>query len=86
LTKQGEQRFREIESEALRAALETNGPVSSRSAAARGRLKSNRALINNHHALTVWLDAPFELLLGKNQHRGHLTPVRAVWRGGARSL
>jgi shikimate kinase len=57
----GEKRFREIEGEALRAALETEQAHVIALGGGTWTIESNRALINKHHALTVWLDAPFEL-------------------------
>src|SRR4051812_2585121 len=57
----GKKRFREIESEALGAALEAKQARIIALGGGTWTIESNRALINKHHALTVWLDAPFEL-------------------------
>jgi shikimate kinase len=56
----GEQRFREIESEALRDALETGAHVIALGGGT-WTISDNRAFVNQHQAFTVWLDAPFEL-------------------------
>jgi shikimate kinase len=57
----GEPRFREIEAQALREALETGGARIIALGGGTWTISDNRALINEHRALTVWLDAPFEL-------------------------
>jgi shikimate kinase len=57
----GEWRFRELESEALRDAL---GKGRVRIIALGGgtwTIARNRSLINEHNAFTIWLDATFEL-------------------------
>jgi shikimate kinase len=62
LEEDGEPRFRQLEQDALRAVLECDGGA--RIIALGGgawTLKENRALIDAHRCLTVWLDAPFEL-------------------------
>jgi shikimate kinase len=69
----GEPRFREIESEALRYALETGDARIIALGGGTWTISGNRALINEHQALTVWLDAPFELcwqrIAGENNSR-----------------
>jgi shikimate kinase len=61
IEEEGEPRFREIEARALRAVLE-NGKVSIIAlGGGTWTLLRNRALINEHQFLTVWLDAPFQL-------------------------
>lgn len=57
----GEQPFREIEAEALRDALERGGARIIALGGGTWTVPDNRALIREHGALTVWLDAPFEL-------------------------
>ncbi|HEX8921708.1 MAG TPA: shikimate kinase, partial [Pyrinomonadaceae bacterium] len=59
----GEARFRELESLALRDALERGDDGAHVIALGGGTwtISHNRALIEEHKALTVWLDAPFEL-------------------------
>ena len=69
----GEPRFREIEAQALREALETGGARIIALGGGTWTISDNRALINEHQAFTVWLDAPFELcwqrIAGENNSR-----------------
>ena len=69
----GEPRFREIEAQALREALETDGARIMALGGGTWTISDNRALIKEHQALTVWLDAPFELcwqrIAGENNSR-----------------
>jgi len=60
IDEEGEPRFREIETEALRAALQTDACVIALGGGA-WTIERNRALVAEHGGLTVWLDAPFEL-------------------------
>jgi shikimate kinase len=57
----GEARFREIEAQALRDALETGRARIFALGGGAWTIPQNRALVNEHGAFTVWLDAPFEL-------------------------
>ena len=57
----GEASFREIESLALRDALEQGGARVIALGGGAWTISHNRALINEHGAFTVWLDAPFDL-------------------------
>jgi shikimate kinase len=57
----GEQRFRELESEALLDALETVGAQTIALGGGTWTGPANRALIKERNGFTVWLDAPFEL-------------------------
>lgn len=57
----GEQRFREIESRALDDALNTSGARILALGGGAWTIARNRALVAEHHGLTIWLDAPFEL-------------------------
>ncbi|HYJ45772.1 MAG TPA: shikimate kinase [Pyrinomonadaceae bacterium] len=57
----GEKRFREIETEALRYALSQGRAQVLALGGGTWTMTANRALINEQGALTVWLDAPFEL-------------------------
>lgn len=69
----GEPRFREIEARALRAALETGGARVIALGGGTWTISDNRALVNEHGAFTIWLDAPFELcwqrIAGENNSR-----------------
>jgi shikimate kinase len=71
----GESRFREIESAALREALER---AEARIIALGGgtwTIEHNRALIHEHTSLTVWLDAPFELCWQRIESEAHARPL-----------
>jgi shikimate kinase len=57
----GEQPFREAEAQALRDALKRGGARIIALGGGTWTIPDNRALIREHQALTVWLDAPFEL-------------------------
>jgi shikimate kinase len=57
----GEQRFRELESEALSNALETGNAQTIALGGGTWTITANRALIKDRNGFTVWLDAPFEL-------------------------
>lgn len=57
----GEPRFRELESRALRAALEKEGASVVALGGGTWTIAGNRSLIIEHDGFTVWLDAPFEL-------------------------
>jgi shikimate kinase len=57
----GEPRFRELENLALHAALENDNARVIALGGGAWTIPANRALIKEHRALTVWLDAPFEL-------------------------
>lgn len=61
---EGEARFRELESGALRDALTNGRPAAAVVIALGGgawSVEANRELINARGCLTVWLDAPYEL-------------------------
>jgi shikimate kinase len=75
IDKEGEKSFRKVESQALRDALET---VEARIIALGGgtwTISTNRAFINEHDALTVWLDAPFELCWQRIASGNHERPL-----------
>jgi shikimate kinase len=57
----GEARFRQIEERALSEALSDDAARIIALGGGTWTSERNRALIKEHHALTVWLDAPFEL-------------------------
>jgi shikimate kinase len=58
---EGEARFREIESRALRAALAPDGPLVVALGGGTWIVPANRELIAGRGCRAVWLDAPFEL-------------------------
>jgi shikimate kinase len=57
----GEPRFRQIERDALRAILERDRSRVIALGGGTWTIAENRALIDAHDCLTVWLDAPFAL-------------------------
>jgi shikimate kinase len=61
IDEEGETKFRETETRALRVVLENNTARVIALGGGAWTLAQNRALISEHAALTVWLDAPFEL-------------------------
>lgn len=81
----GEARFREIETQALRAALETGDAGIIALGGGTWTLFRNRALILEHTVLTVWLDAPFELCWQRIESETHARPL-ARERAKARLL
>ncbi|HWS99352.1 MAG TPA: shikimate kinase [Pyrinomonadaceae bacterium] len=70
----GEPRFREIESEALRDALETDAGIISLGGGT-WTVERNRELVAEHGGLTVWLDAPFELCWRRIESATHARPL-----------
>ena len=58
---EGEARFREIESRALRDALAIDGPLVVSLGGGTWAAAANRELITQRGCVAVWLDAPFEL-------------------------
>jgi shikimate kinase len=65
IEEEGEARFREIESAALRAALQMPEVRVIALGGGAWTIPANRALINEYTNRTVWLDAPFELCWGR---------------------
>jgi shikimate kinase len=61
INEDGERRFREIETRALVDALEDDAARVIALGGGTWTLEKNRALIEEHDCLSVWLDAPFEL-------------------------
>lgn len=57
----GEQHFRELETQALRETLQDEAARVIALGGGTWTVERNRALIEEHACLTVWLDAPFEL-------------------------
>jgi shikimate kinase len=70
----GEPRFREIESAALRAALEMDAGVIALGGGT-WTIGRNRELVAEHGSLTVWLDAPFELCWRRIESATHTRPL-----------
>lgn len=61
INEEGEARFREVESRALRVVLEMKRARIIALGGGAWMMEENRALIAEHDCLSVWLDAPFEL-------------------------
>jgi shikimate kinase len=57
----GEQRFRELERQALLRILQTDGDLVVALGGGAWISETNRQAIKEHKAISVWLDAPFEL-------------------------
>ncbi|HEX8458183.1 MAG TPA: shikimate kinase [Pyrinomonadaceae bacterium] len=85
----GEPRFRQIETETLRAALADDARTRTVVIALGGGTwtrAANRALIDAHRCLTVWLDAPFELCWQRIAHAHDATRPLARDRTHAHRL
>jgi shikimate kinase len=61
IERDGESRFRDLETVALHDALERSDALIISTGGGTWTLACNRALIAEHSCLTIWLDAPFEL-------------------------
>ena len=83
----GEPRFRQLEQDALRAVLADSDGVRAVIALGGGAwmLAENRALIDAHDCLTVWLDAPFDLCWHRIANSADTRPL-ARDRAGAQKL
>ena len=71
----GEPSFREIETRALKAVLETEGPRVIALGGGAWTIAANRALVEKHDCLSVWLDAPFELCWERITASGTTRPL-----------
>jgi shikimate kinase len=61
IEQEGEDAFREIETRALRNALEESDVRVIALGGGAWPIEANRALVSKHDCLSIWLDAPFEL-------------------------
>lgn len=75
IDEQGELRFREAETRALRAVLEMEMARVIALGGGTWTIAGNRELIANHDCLTVWLDAPFELCWQRIQSSAEIRPL-----------
>lgn len=75
IDKDGEEKFREIETCALRDALQDKLTRVIALGGGTWTFESNRALISEHDCLTVWLDAPFELCWQRIEKESNLRPL-----------
>ena len=71
----GERKFREIESAALRDALKTNSPSVIALGGGAWTIERNRTMIDEHHGHTVWLDAPFDLCWRRIKDGSNIRPL-----------
>ncbi|MDQ3816737.1 MAG: AAA family ATPase, partial [Acidobacteriota bacterium] len=85
IDEEGEGRFREIESEALRRALESGVARIIALGGGAWTIPSNRALVLEHNGFTVWLDAPFELCWRRVEGEADTRPFARNF-DGARKL
>jgi shikimate kinase len=72
---EGEARFREAESNALRVVLQMKRARIIALGGGAWTIANNRSLIAEHHALTVWLDAPFELCWRRIKESEEVRPL-----------
>jgi shikimate kinase len=71
----GENSFREIETQMLREVLSNNSPVVIAAGGGVWTIGENRRLIAKEGALTVWLDAPFELCWSRIKVNREMRPL-----------
>ncbi|HEX8650495.1 MAG TPA: shikimate kinase [Pyrinomonadaceae bacterium] len=71
----GEARFRELETSALRAVLENEASCIIALGGGAWAFKQNRTLIAERDGFTVWLDAPFELCWRRIRSEGDKRPL-----------
>jgi shikimate kinase len=81
----GEQRFREIESQLLRDALENQHARIIALGGGTWTISDNRALINALGGFTVWLDAPFKVCWRRIKNESSSRPLAREF-DGAREL
>ncbi len=74
IDRQGEARFRELETQALRVALEGQTRIIATGGGAWAN-EQNRELVAARQCLTVWLDAPFELCRQRIAPQGDTRPL-----------
>jgi shikimate kinase len=81
----GEERFRELETQALSEVLEADAMRIIALGGGTWTITHNRALIKEHEGFTVWLDAPFELCWRRIESEGSVRPLGRD-SGAAREL
>lgn len=82
----GEPAFRQIETRALRDALENSGARVIALGGGAWTIAANRALVAEHDCLSVWLDAPFELCWERIISSANTTRPMAPDRKSAQKL
>jgi shikimate kinase len=75
IDEEGEQRFRELESQALSDVLETGNAQTIALGGGTWMIPDNRSLIKERNAFMVWLDAPFELCWQRIASENSLRPL-----------
>jgi shikimate kinase len=75
IREEGEERFRWSETFSLRLVLERKVGCVIALGGGAWMLEQNRALIREHHGLTVWLDTPFELCWRRIAQEKELRPL-----------
>ena len=75
IDEEGEPRFRELESERLREALEMDGARVIALGGGAWTIERNRALIKERGGFTVWLDVPFDLCWRRIRSTGGTRPL-----------
>src|SRR5258708_31504744 len=75
IVQDSEPSFREIETRALKVALEENVARVIALGGGAWMIEANRALVAQHDCLSVWLDAPFELCWERITARGATRPL-----------
>ena len=75
IEKEGENSFREIETRMLAEVLTQNSAIVIAAGGGVWTVGENRRLIAKHEALTIWLDAPFELCWNRIQLKRERRPL-----------
>jgi shikimate kinase len=75
IAQDSESSFREIETQALRVVLEENAARVIALGGGAWMIEANRELVAQHHCLSVWLDAPFELCWERITASGPVRPL-----------
>jgi shikimate kinase len=75
IAQDGEGRFRELETRHLREVLESESAGVIAVGGGAWTTPANRHLIAEHEALTIWLDAPFELCWKRIEADGEVRPL-----------
>jgi shikimate kinase len=75
IQQEGERSFRDIETRALRKVMEQDGSQVIAFGGGAWTIEENRALVESHGYLAVWLDAPFELCWSRIQSGDTVRPL-----------
>lgn len=80
INKEGEARFRQLETVALRSVLENSRARIIALGGGAWTVERNRGLIAEHDGITIWLDAPFELCWSRIMNEQQLRPLALDYR------